>query len=63
MRVAVQITPFWRSMASRAGEQLGDHIGGYRASRRLTAIAERDDYGVLRAGSDATSIVESAQSL
>ena len=30
--------------------RFADHNGGYRASRRLTAIAERDDYGVLRAG-------------
>jgi len=26
------------------------HSGGYRASSRLTAIAERDDHGVWRAG-------------
>jgi len=30
MRVAAQITPFWRSMDGRAGEQFGGHIGGYR---------------------------------
>ena len=42
-----------------AAESPSVQVGGYRASSRLTAIAERDDHGVWRAGSDATTIAES----
>ncbi len=28
MRVAVQITPFWRGTGGHAGDQVGAHIGG-----------------------------------
>ena len=42
--------PFCAPRADRTEEIVPVQNGGYRASSRLTAIAERDDHGVGRAG-------------
>jgi hypothetical protein len=56
---SAQIARLWHSARGHANNYVADHIGGYRASSRLTVIAERDDHGVWRAGWDATLIAES----
>jgi hypothetical protein len=54
---AVLLLPFsaqnaqiWAASVLTGTEPASAQNGGYRASSRLTAIAERDDHGVWRAG-------------
>lgn len=42
MRMATQITPFWRGPGGHAGDQVGTQIGGYFSAAAARLITRRD---------------------
>ena len=45
MRVAGQITPFWRGTGGHAGDQVGAHNGGMCPLSSIFSVTQRDVVG------------------